>query len=86
MWLSRVVSCWERRWERCCDRRKFRCPWMRRRNGGAMSWWLRLANGLWWLRPRLGGGAKQWPAERYGAVAVELEKAGFRTLVNASST
>jgi heptosyltransferase I len=33
-----------------------------------------------------GWGAKQWPAERYGAVAVALAQAGFRTLVNAASS
>jgi heptosyltransferase-1 len=32
-----------------------------------------------------GWGAKQWPAERYGAVAIALRQAGFRTLVNAAS-
>jgi heptosyltransferase-1 len=32
-----------------------------------------------------GWGAKQWPAERYGAVAEVLGRAGFRTLVNAAS-
>jgi heptosyltransferase-1 len=34
------------------------------------------------IAPAAGWGAKQWPAERYGAVAVELGKAGYRTLVN----
>jgi heptosyltransferase I len=34
------------------------------------------------IAPTAGWGAKQWPAERYGAVAVELGKAGYRTLVN----
>jgi heptosyltransferase I len=37
------------------------------------------------MAPTAGWGAKQWPAERYGAVAAELGKARFRTLVNASS-
>jgi heptosyltransferase I len=37
------------------------------------------------IAPTAGWGAKQWPAERYGAVAVELGRAGFRTLVNAVS-
>ncbi len=32
-----------------------------------------------------GWGAKQWPAERYGAVAAELGRRGYRTLVNAAS-
>jgi len=37
------------------------------------------------LAPTAGWGAKQWPAERYGAVAKTLARAGFRTLVNAVS-
>jgi len=38
------------------------------------------------LAPTAGWGAKEWPAERYGAVAAELSRAGFRVLVNASSS
>jgi heptosyltransferase-1 len=34
------------------------------------------------LAPTAGWGAKQWPAERYGAVAAELGRAGYRVLVN----
>jgi heptosyltransferase I len=34
------------------------------------------------MAPTAGWGAKQWPAERFGAVAAELAKAGLRTLVN----
>lgn len=34
------------------------------------------------LNPGAGWGAKQWPAERYGAVAKELAKEGIRSLVN----
>jgi heptosyltransferase-1 len=30
-----------------------------------------------------GWGAKQWPAERYGALAVELKRMGFEVVVNA---
>jgi heptosyltransferase-1 len=37
------------------------------------------------IAPMAGWGAKQWPAERYGAVATALKSAGFRTLVNAAS-
>jgi len=37
------------------------------------------------LAPTAGWGAKQWPAERYGAVAAALGRAGYRVLVNASS-
>jgi heptosyltransferase I len=37
------------------------------------------------MAPTAGWGAKQWPAERYGAVAAELGRAGFRTLVNAAA-
>ena len=37
------------------------------------------------ISPAAGWGAKQWPAERYGAVAIALGHAGFRTLVNAAS-
>jgi heptosyltransferase-1 len=36
--------------------------------------------------PTAGWGAKQWPAERFGAVAEELGRRGVRTLVNASGT
>jgi heptosyltransferase I len=35
------------------------------------------------MAPTAGWGAKQWPAERYGAVAAALARAGVRTLVNA---
>jgi heptosyltransferase-1 len=31
-----------------------------------------------------GWGAKQWPAERYGALAIELKRIGFDVVVNAS--
>jgi heptosyltransferase-1 len=37
------------------------------------------------IAPTAGWGATQWPAERYGAVAAALGRAGFRTLVNAAS-
>jgi heptosyltransferase I len=37
------------------------------------------------IAPSAGWGAKQWPAERYGAVASTLAQSGFRTLVNAAS-
>jgi heptosyltransferase-1 len=37
------------------------------------------------VAPTAGWGAKQWPAERFGAVAAKLEQAGFRTVVNAPS-
>ena len=37
------------------------------------------------IAPTAGWGAKCWPAERYGAVAAALGRAGFRTLVNAES-
>jgi heptosyltransferase-1 len=37
------------------------------------------------IAPTAGWGAKQWPAERYGAVASSLACSGFRTLVNAAS-
>jgi heptosyltransferase-1 len=37
------------------------------------------------LAPTAGWGAKQWPAERYGAAAAALWRAGFCTLVNAAS-
>ena len=36
------------------------------------------------MAPTAGWGAKQWPVERFGAVAAELGRAGYRTLVNAS--
>lgn len=34
------------------------------------------------LAPTAGWGAKQWPADRFGAVAAELARAGYRILVN----
>jgi heptosyltransferase-1 len=37
------------------------------------------------ISPGAGWGAKLWPAERYGAVALALADAGFHTLVNAAS-
>ena len=38
------------------------------------------------MAPTAGWGAKEWPPERYGAVAAALGRAGIRTLVNATST
>ena len=35
------------------------------------------------LAPTAGWGAKQWPAERFGAVAAALAHAGYRVLINA---
>lgn len=35
------------------------------------------------IAPRAGWGAKQWPPERYGAVAMQLVERGWRVLVNA---
>ncbi|MBS1801438.1 MAG: glycosyl transferase [Acidobacteria bacterium] len=43
------------------------------------------ARGLVLIAPGAGWGAKQWPAERYGAVAAILAEAGYRALVNAYS-
>jgi heptosyltransferase-1 len=37
------------------------------------------------IAPTAGWGAKQWPAERYGAVTAALARTGIRTLVNAAS-
>ncbi len=36
------------------------------------------------IAPTAGWGAKEWPAERFGAVAAELGSVGIRVLVNAS--
>ncbi len=36
------------------------------------------------MAPSAGWGAKQWPAERFGAVAAELGRRGIRVLVNAA--
>ena len=38
------------------------------------------------IAPTAGWGAKEWPAERYGRVAAELARSGYRVLVNAAST
>jgi heptosyltransferase I len=38
------------------------------------------------IAPTAGWGAKEWPAERYGQVAAELARSGYRVLVNAAST
>ncbi|HEY6374348.1 MAG TPA: glycosyltransferase family 9 protein [Edaphobacter sp.] len=38
------------------------------------------------IAPSAGWGAKQWPAERYGAVAIELARAGYAPLINATSS
>lgn len=35
------------------------------------------------IAPSAGWGAKQWPAERYGAVAAELARAGYVPMINA---
>jgi heptosyltransferase I len=37
------------------------------------------------IAPGAGWGAKQWPAERYGAVGASLAARGYRVLINASS-
>ena len=37
------------------------------------------------MAPSAGWGAKEWPVERFGAVAAALGARGFRTLVNAAS-
>ena len=37
------------------------------------------------MAPMAGWGAKQWPKDRYGAVAIRLAEAGYATLVNAYS-
>ncbi len=37
------------------------------------------------ISPMAGWGAKQWPRDRYGAVAVALAEAGYATLINAYS-
>ncbi|MDQ2834885.1 MAG: glycosyl transferase [Acidobacteriota bacterium] len=37
------------------------------------------------LAPTAGWGGKQWPADRFGALAAKLAHAGIRTFVNASS-
>jgi heptosyltransferase-1 len=61
--------------ERTCD------SLLARALGGDLSGGERLVL----LAPSAGWGAKVWPAERYGAVAAELGRAGFRVLVNAAS-
>lgn len=38
------------------------------------------------MAPTAGWGAKQWPAEQFGAVAALLGRAGVRTLVNAATS
>ena len=47
-----------------------------------------LPQALWdrfvFMAPTAGWGAKTWPAERYGTVAVALAEAGMGTLVNAA--
>lgn len=45
---------------------------------GAETGFVLMAAGAGW-------GAKQWPAERFGAVAAELDRAGYRVLVSAYS-
>lgn len=37
------------------------------------------------IAPTAGWGAKEWPAERYGQVAAELSRAGYRVLVNVAA-
>jgi heptosyltransferase I len=44
-----------------------------------------LKEGFVLLAPTAGWGAKQWPAERFGAVAAELGRRGYRVVVNAAS-
>lgn len=47
----------------------------------------KLPRELWgrfaFMAPTAGWGAKQWPRDRYGAVAIALAEAGYGTLVNA---
>jgi heptosyltransferase-1 len=50
--------------------------------------WAELAVGrrpMAMLAPDAGWGAKRWPAERFGALAIELRAMGFDVVVNASS-
>src|SRR5207302_5956945 len=37
------------------------------------------------IAPTAGWGAKEWPVERYGAIAASLARAGYRVFVNAPS-
>ncbi len=51
----------------------------------AELWWQRQALGgkpFILLAPQAGWGAKQWPANRFGVVAQQLTRAGYRILVN----
>jgi heptosyltransferase-1 len=58
-------------------------------DSAAEAWCDRLLSGVEqpfaFVAPAAGWGAKQWPAERFGALAAALARAGFRTLVNAGS-
>ncbi|MDE1176129.1 MAG: glycosyltransferase family 9 protein [Edaphobacter sp.] len=47
---------------------------------------LESANNIVLIAPGAGWGAKQWPAERYGAVAAGLAAQGYRVLVSAYSS
>lgn len=52
----------------------------------AEIWCDQVVDGLFVLMaPRAGWGAKEWPPERFGAVAAELGARGIKTLVNAVS-
>ncbi len=59
------------------------------RDTGAEAWCDALlaaeSRPLVFLAPTAGWGAKEWPAERYGAVAANLQANGCRVLVNAVS-
>jgi heptosyltransferase-1 len=50
----------------------------------AEGWAAQFAGRFCVMAPSAGWGAKQWPAERVGALAAELAKVGVATLVNAS--
>ncbi len=59
-------------------------------DAAAEAWWARkegegvVERPFVFLVPQAGWGAKQWPTERFGALARQLARAGFRVLVNHS--
>lgn len=60
------------------------------RDGAAEAWCEALLAGetapVVVLAPTAGWGAKEWPAERYGAVAAELAARGYRVVVNGTAS
>ncbi len=83
----RGASCWERRSESALSAASVALPI----DTAAATWLdgllarINSTGRFAVIAPSAGWGAKQWPAERYGAVAAHLAQAGYTPLINTVS-